>query len=546
MAKINTCNLVDFLWVDDAVLDDQDSHEKFRRAYEESEKITVNYRQSLFRNGGAYPKSDALNKLLYNKEQAGVLEVMLGLTSGPNTGLMFDDLKWIKPDYSTASDEIILNLSNDNKYTFIPEDYFFVNPHLSNQERHQGYLDYVKNQASNIICSIGGMKSDGINKQTFPTSSEIRQVTEFDRSCTIIIINPTYLVVPKSIENLPERDKILVEVRAKNGHQFGFLCKPSIVYAYEQPSSELVGKYIRFRKYWFAYTENLIRERKESNHSRNWQYQLSDVFPDEDSLLQYLEWVRQVLSYYEHQNTHSLPAVLSYALSTKLSARYPDVPSAIDFFNSLVRQDNAEVRVDKGYTVYKRHQPFIDMLINGIRELRGRPYDYYSKSNSLFLNEDQITANLNNLLKVPEGVVTELQVTDGKSFIDLLLRSKEPVAELAVEAKIAYKNGKLCTSKEEIPKALFVQAPAYAERFNCDACVVFYILNGDLLTVTNRVCEIVKSKSGWSISPRLAEKAPKHYVLRKKSGVENVDLLIDVLFVCLPSQSNTQKSRSNK
>lgn len=547
MTKIEICNLVDFLWVDEAFSDDQDSHEKFRRAYEKSEITTGNYRQSLFRNGSDDFKfiPGALKKLLYSKEQAGVLEVMLGLTSGPNTGLMFDNLKWIKPDYSTASDEIILNLSNNNEYTVIPNDYFFINPHLSNQERHQDYLDYLKNQASNFKRCISGMKSDDISKQTCPTSSEIHQVTKLDRSCTKVYIHSTNLVVPKSKENLPERERILLEARTINGHQLGILCTSSGVYSYEQPSSELVKKYIRFRKYWFAYAENLIRERKEYNHNFSSQYQLSDNFPDEDSLLQYLEWVTQMLSYYEDRNTHSLPAVLSYALITKLSAWYPDIPSAIDYFNSLVRQDNAEVRVDKGYTVYKRHQPFIEMLIGGIRELRGRSYDYYSKTDNRFFSEDQITENLKNRIDEPNGVVTELQVRDGKSFIDLLLRSVEPVAELAVEAKIAYKNGKL-SSKQEIEKALFVQAPSYAERLNCDACIVFYILDGDLLTVKNSVREIVISRPDWSISPNLPEKAPKHYVLRKKSRLESEDLLIDVLFVCLPSQSNTQKSRSNK
>ena len=526
LTKIEIYNLVDFLWVDEAFSDAHDNHEKFRRAYEKSKEITENYKQPLFPNVGTDFKWDALRKLLYKKEQAWVLEVMLGLTSGPNTGLMFEGFKGVKPDYSIASGEIILNQSNDNQYSFVPENYFFVTPYLSSQERRQGYLDYLKDQVSRIV------------------SGHIRQVTELDECCRTYLL--THFVIPKSKENLPERETVLLEVRTINGNQFSFICVPSsVVYSYEQPSSQLVEKYIRFRKYWFSYEENLIRERKEYNHNLSSQSQLSDNFPDEDSLLQYLEWVRQMLSYYEHPNTHSLPAVLSYALITKLSSRYPDVPSAIDFFNSLVRQDNAEVRIEKGYTVYKRHQPFIEMLIDGIRMLRRRSYDYYREIDNLFLNEDQITENLKNLIDVPNGVVTELQVRDGKSFIDLLLQSVEPAAELAVEAKIAYKNGKL-SSKEEIEKALFVQGPSYAERFNCDACIVFYIFDGDLSTVKGCVSKIVESRPGWLISPRLPEKAPKHYVLRKKSELESEDLLIDILFVCLPSQSNTQKSRSNK
>ncbi len=441
-------------------------------------KIKVNY------------KSDDLNKLFYNKEKAEVLEVMLGLKQAK-----------IKPDYSTTSNEIILNKNNFNSW----EDYFFVNPHLSNKERHQVYLDYLEDKVLKIFINCIKKKPDDIIKLTEPT---------FEHNCNNLrtVIAPT-LVVPQSIESLPEEKEIWFKART-NEHNFIFLCKANVVYSYEQPNSQLVKEY--------------IHSKKKSN----------------EPLHQYLEWVRQVLSNYEDQNTHSLPAVLSYELSTKLSKRYPNVPSAVDFFNSLVRHGNAEVRVDKGYTVYNRHQPFIEMLIRGIQELRGRSYYYYKKSDRQFLNEIEITKNLYDLIKEPDGVVKELEVKDGMSSIDLLLRFKDSIAELAVEAKIACKNGKLCTSG--ISKALFVQAPAYAERFNCDAYVVFYILNGDLLTVTNRVCEIVKSKSGWSISPRLAEKAPKHYVLRKKSRGENVDLLIDVLFVCLPSQSNTQKSRSNK
>ncbi|EJC7176210.1 hypothetical protein DC915_RS02985 [Vibrio parahaemolyticus] len=539
MAKIKISDLVEFLWADEAVSEDQDSHEKFRILYEESEKITTSCKQSLFQNSRAYTKADEVSKLLYNNEKVAVLEVMLGLTSGPNSGLLFEDLQWIKPDYSADSREIILNLSNDKRHTCFAEEYFFLNPYLSDQERDQGYLDYLRNQALSITCNLSDIKSDGIDKHKLPMSSEIHQDKAFNQRPTKIKIDSIHLVVPKSIEKLPEIKKKLLKMSTENGDQFEFVCSPSLVCTYEQPTSELVGKYIRFRKYWYEYKESICNN--SDSHA-----QLSEEYPDEDDLLQYLEWVKQILSYYENQYTHSLPAGLSHALSTKLSAQYPDIPSAIDFFYNLVRQDNGKVRIDKGYTVYNRHQPFIEMLMSGIQELRRRPYDYYSKSNSMFLNEDQITENLNNLIKVPEGVETELQVTDGKSCIDLMLRSEEPVAELAVEAKIACKNGKLCTSKEEIPKALFIQAPAYAERLNCDACVVFYILNGDLLTVTNRVCEIVKRERGWSISPRLPEKAPKRYVLRKKGGVNNVDLLIDVLFVCLPSQSNTQKSRSKK
>ncbi len=456
-------------------------------------------------------KSRDLNKLFYDKEKTEVLEVMLGLNAK------------IKPAYSATSNEIILNKNNVN--TTLWEDYFFVNPHLSNQERYQSYLNYLKKKAIKAIDALD-IKPDNITELTTFTPKKNSQAVKTDCSdidipCLVFKFIPK-LVIPQSIESLPEEKLIQFEARTSK-YKAIFFCKANGIYTYEQPSSQLVKKYIE----------------------SNWQAPLPDEFPDDEYiLLQYLKWVRQVLSNYEDQNTHSLPAVLSYELSTKLSKQYPNVPSAVDFFNSLVRHGNAEVRVDKGYTVYNRHQPFIEMLISGIQELRRRSYDYYKKSDRQFLNEIEITRNLYSLIKEPDGVVKELEVKDGMSSIDLLLRSKDSIAELAVEAKIACKNGKLCTSG--ISDALFEQAPAYAERLNCDACVVFYILDGDLLTVTVRVCEIVKSKFGWSISPKRAEKAPKHYVLTKESGGENVTLLIDVLFVCLPSQSNTQKSRSNK
>ncbi|ELA8137664.1 hypothetical protein P3438_22150 [Vibrio parahaemolyticus] len=534
MKKID--NLTDVLWSNEPFSDDPESFNTFVNAYQKAECLLYNKRFSLFTNELAYLRLDRKNQLLHHQEQAGVLELMLGLTSGPNMGLkIFEEYKWITPDYSCATGDIILNRSDHKKIPAYFNDYFFVNPHLSLEQRSQDHHDYLISRTSDFFShrySGGPQASDGIQDQTFPVFDVIRQVPKFDGH-TKFWASAVYLVAPKKTETLPEKNKVRIQAISTNQEKkYGFVYRTYRLYTYQQPTSQLVGQYTRFRQYWFAYQEYLKENFEEVK------------CPHEDSVIEYLEWVKQALSYLEQPQSNAKPGAFSHALSSTLSKSYPGVPDVIDYFHRRMEEVEPNTEKDKGYTVKSRPNLLLDRLIEGIKSLRKRPYDYFNDQTKTFHEEEIITVNLCRQINGDDKLTKDLEATDAKSKIDLLLHCKDTDAELAVESKIAFKDNKVRKGSQEIPKALFVQAEAYATRLRCNACVVLYILDGDLMKVTQAVVEIVKKEAHWSISPKKGEQGSTHYVLRKTSKSDDVkDILIDVLFVCLDSKSNTEKSR---
>jgi len=363
----------------------------------------------------------------------------------------------------------------------------------------------------------------------------------------IFILDNITLLKPITIDNrqFEEEKAHYYFIDDEGKYHFCMNLRPR-TFTYNQPSSDSVERYIRLRKYSLKYMKRLEAIRKEDiSNSYTTLPSISRLYPKEKDLYECLEWIKHVLQIVESENKQQIQILPppSYETISELNKSYPNISKVIDFYsNKLVYFDKEVIEHDEYKTITKK-QPLVDALKEGLKKLRNKTKSYYIDKIQNFLSETEITHYLEDHINIASpSVRTKREVEDGPSKIDLLLYKEDQNEDLAVEAKIAYKQGKFQTA--EVRKALFSQMICYAETVGRSSCAVLYAFDVKLADVNQRVKDVVLKESKWSLSPNNPNDMTHHKLKMMDPGIG--EYTFDVFVVCLHSKSNTQKELAKR
>ncbi|NLS13094.1 hypothetical protein HGP28_09350 [Vibrio sp. SM6] len=445
------------------------------------------------------------------------LEMCLGLT--PFT-ISKADKNWA-PDYT--KDIIVLNCSNE-----LHEDIHFDSISSSESEFIIKLKSSIEEIQSELVNYQFFTKEDSSNKSSTKVNIkiEVHRYEVFSRKIT--------LIAPYENKKFDKSEFLLGWVGSNKLFLTSYNLNNGL---YHQPTSNSVGKYITFRNNLRRYLSDDRNARYRKNYDRF--YNMDTRL--ENSLLQALEWVKESLITIENKTITT--GGTDYP-SDDLSDTCPHFMAAITYYQEKRNKVTAMIIEDSnrtsklGYKIISSPDQLMLYIKEGIKLLRKDKLSYLLDDEK-FRNETAINKRLSDFINLQPNVTAKIEEDDGASCIDLLVNNVQDkfISDLAIEAKIAFKDGKF--KKDDVDKAIFTQAASYAEGHNRKACVVLYAFNAELDKIKSEIKNVVNN-SGAEMNPASFDSF-NHFKITKKDAFK-----IDLLVVILHSKSNTQKHKDKK
>ena len=530
-------NLLAILWKANKFCSSDEAVKEFDEAYSDFASRHIRYSR-LFE----YPRvTDEMKRFL---DKVCSLEFMLGLNGNNCTSVVFDKLSGMLPEFDSNKDEIYLTVDQQSRCS--SERFYAINPSLNETLRQQDYVKY-QGQILSTFHDIDLVSAKPLTDDEFK-EARVQCVEQM-----IVLNTDIKLIKPSSLKGQQfEEQKRYYEYLDDQGKQYFAFNPQHRTHTYNQPNADTVERYIRLRTYSLKFMKKLEEYREENREKEASQPPcIISIFPMEEELLICLDWIKKVLYSVEDETYREAPIGLerpTYQMINNLSTHYPLIDKVIDFYTNkhlLSIRSRPRMEAYEGYKAIIKPTPLVDALKDGLRELRKNTKSYYIDKLKEFLSEDEITDNLeNNIKNLKIPISASVQQKDGRSIIDLLLKVEgDVVQELAVEAKIAFKNGKF--QKDEVKKGLFLQTPSYAEQVGeRDSCAVLYAFDVNLQEINSYLNNLVKEESGWSLEFVKPNDRTHFKLISSKKDVE--DYIYDVFVVCLWSESNTKKHKNKK
>lgn len=449
----------------------------------------------------------------------------------------------LRGDSTTIDTTLLFDLTVDRekKCIFLKNNYndiinnniFAINPNLNDDERIEDFRKFIQKKIISLeLEDISSFKT--IPYPIFKEKQKHLKTFIFDDTFSVIKPDLLTKVQPE------ESNTCFYEFSTPKGNFLG-LNYTFMTSTYNQPSLESITKYIRLRKYYKIRCQKVYDTRKKNGEVTN---NLNDMIKLEDDIIQYLEWVKLIISSLDNtlESDTKYPIEISSELIVRLSKRYPKIPCITDFYKNIF-SDTFHIQKSKNFTAIIEKNPLLERLKIGTKSLQKNSKQFLKdpKNNDSscknFLKENDLNENLASLLNTDQiKAITEDNL--GKSRMDIVLHM-EGQYDLAIEAKIGFKDNKII--KEDVKKALFNQAVSYSECIDTYSSVVLYAFNSKLENCYSGLINLVSSENGWKLT--LAKPNHKaHLKLIKNSG-DNSRIIIDVIICCLHSISNTDKNK---